>query len=134
MHDTKVKQSGDIERHTLTVLVDNEAGVLARVVGDGEVRVGDRVSILDQRLAAWPVDWPGRVRRVLDALPPGQVIEYRDLARLAGLMPSYCRAFPAAIRRLGPDYAGKAVAAGHAPGLPRWTGAGLFGDEGAAAG
>ena len=33
MHDTKVKASTDIERHTLTVLVDNEAGVLARVVG-----------------------------------------------------------------------------------------------------
>ncbi|MBW8709050.1 MAG: acetolactate synthase small subunit [Alphaproteobacteria bacterium] len=33
MHDTKVKLSGDVERHTLTVLVDNEAGVLARVVG-----------------------------------------------------------------------------------------------------
>jgi acetolactate synthase-1/3 small subunit len=33
MHDTKVKSSTDIERHTLTVLVDNEAGVLARVVG-----------------------------------------------------------------------------------------------------
>ena len=33
MHDTKVKLSGAIERHTLTVLVDNEAGVLARVAG-----------------------------------------------------------------------------------------------------
>ena len=33
MHDTKVKISSDIERHTLTVLVDNEAGVLARVIG-----------------------------------------------------------------------------------------------------
>ncbi len=33
MHDTKVKLTGDVERHTLTVLVDNEAGVLARVVG-----------------------------------------------------------------------------------------------------
>ena len=33
MHDTKVKQSDVVERHTLTVLVDNEAGVLARVVG-----------------------------------------------------------------------------------------------------
>jgi acetolactate synthase-1/3 small subunit len=33
MHDTKVKSATEIERHTLTVLVDNEAGVLARVVG-----------------------------------------------------------------------------------------------------
>ncbi|MCP5412961.1 MAG: acetolactate synthase small subunit [Alphaproteobacteria bacterium] len=33
MHDTKVKLSDVVERHTLTVLVDNEAGVLARVAG-----------------------------------------------------------------------------------------------------
>ena len=33
MHDTKVKLSDVVERHTLTVLVDNEAGVLARVIG-----------------------------------------------------------------------------------------------------
>jgi acetolactate synthase-1/3 small subunit len=33
MHDDEVKSSGEVERHTLTVLVDNEAGVLARVVG-----------------------------------------------------------------------------------------------------
>ena len=33
MHDTKIRLSDEIERHTLTVLVDNEAGVLARVVG-----------------------------------------------------------------------------------------------------
>lgn len=33
MHDTKVKQDDTVERHTLTVLVDNETGVLARVVG-----------------------------------------------------------------------------------------------------
>ncbi|HZQ40357.1 MAG TPA: acetolactate synthase small subunit [Rhizomicrobium sp.] len=33
MHDTKIKLSDEVERHTLTVLVDNEAGVLARVVG-----------------------------------------------------------------------------------------------------
>jgi len=33
MPDSKVKSASDIERHTLSVLVDNEAGVLARVVG-----------------------------------------------------------------------------------------------------
>ena len=33
MHDTKVKMDSEVEHHTLTVLVDNEAGVLARVVG-----------------------------------------------------------------------------------------------------
>jgi len=33
MHDTRVKPGDEIARHTLSVLVDNEAGVLARVVG-----------------------------------------------------------------------------------------------------
>src|SRR5882757_8967835 len=33
MHDTKVKPDNEVERHTLTVLVDNESGVLARVIG-----------------------------------------------------------------------------------------------------
>src|SRR5271156_2083809 len=33
MHDTKIKLSDTVERHTITVLVDNEAGVLARVIG-----------------------------------------------------------------------------------------------------
>src|SRR3569623_985826 len=33
MHDTKVKADNEVDRHTLTVLVDIEAGVLARVVG-----------------------------------------------------------------------------------------------------
>jgi hypothetical protein len=127
---------GSLDRHQpgLSGRIGARRGTLARVVGGGDIRVGDQVRILGQRLPAWPEDWPGRVRRVLDALPPGQVIEYRDLARLAGLMPSYCRAFPGLIRRLGPAYAGKAVAAGSASGVPRWTGAGLFGDEGAAAG
>ncbi|OON64625.1 hypothetical protein B0920_05120 [Massilia sp. KIM] len=127
---------GGLDRHQpgLSGRIGARRGALARVVGGSDIRVGDQVSILGQRLPAWPEEWPGRVRRVLDALPPGQVIEYRDLARLAGLMSSYCRAFPAAIRRLGPDYAGKAVAAGSESGLPRWTGAGLFEDEGAASG
>src|SRR5256885_4203407 len=33
MHDTKIKPDNEVDRHTLTVLVDNEAGVLARVIG-----------------------------------------------------------------------------------------------------
>ncbi len=33
MHDTKVARDPRVESHTLTVLVDNEAGVLARVIG-----------------------------------------------------------------------------------------------------
>ena len=31
MHDTKIRLSDEIERHTLTVLVDNEAGVIAAI-------------------------------------------------------------------------------------------------------
>jgi hypothetical protein len=60
---------------------------------------------------------------------PGQaVVEYGVLARLAGVQPSYCRAMPAMLSRLGPAYAGRAVAMGSTTSLARWDGAGLFDD------
>ncbi len=60
---------------------------------------------------AWHEDWRERVRAVLDAVPPGAVVEYRHLARLAGIQSSYCRAFPRLLKRSGDGYAAKAVPA-----------------------
>ena len=67
-----------------------------------------------------------RLQRVLDAMPADAVIEYRHLARLAGIQSSYCRAFPRLVANLGDGYAAKAVSAQSANPLPRWEGAGLF--------
>jgi hypothetical protein len=101
-------------------------GMLARVIAGGSLHVGDPIRDLGPLLAAWPDDWHERVLMVLDALPADAVIEYRDLARLAGVQSTYCRAFPRMIRNLGADYQGKAVAASDPVTAPRWKGEGLF--------
>lgn len=101
-------------------------GVLARVLRGGVIRPGDAVRDEGLLLPAWSDDWRARVIQVLDAVPPGSVIEYRDLARLAGIASTYCRGFPRMIARLGPAYANKAVPAQSALPYPRWRGDGLF--------
>jgi hypothetical protein len=116
----------DAFRPGLSREIGERRGMLARVVAGGTLRPGDRVRDLGPLLPAWPDDWHERILMVLDAVPDGAVIEYRDLARLAGVQSTYCRAFPRLIAGLGPDYADKAVAMHAAPELPRWKGDGLF--------
>jgi alkylated DNA nucleotide flippase Atl1 len=70
-------------------------------------------------------DWRERVIQVLDAMPPGMVLDYGELARLAGIQSSYCRAFPRLLASRG--LAGRAVPARSACMAPRWDGASLFG-------
>lgn len=101
-------------------------GMLARVLSGGLVRPGDVVRDLGVLHPAWSDDWRERVRRVLDAVPADMVIEYRQLARLAGIQSSYCRAFPRLLAKLGPDYAAEAVTAQSSIAAARWDGAGLF--------
>jgi hypothetical protein len=107
----------------------NRRGMLARVLAGGTVHIGDPVVDLGALAPAWSDDWRERVRRVLDAMPPGCVVEYRDLARLAGIQSSYCRAMPSLLKRFGPPYEARAVSSQAAPGLPRWHGGGLFDQE-----
>ncbi|MDB5748284.1 MAG: hypothetical protein JWP72_3132 [Massilia sp.] len=116
----------DRRRPGLARVIGARRGILARVVSGGMIRRGDAIRELETRLPAWPEDWRARVALVLDAVPPGSVIEYRHLARLAGIQSSYCRAFPRVIDKLGPGYAGKAVASQSSSTLPRWEGSGLF--------
>lgn len=116
-----------LDRHAagLASAIGARRGMLARVLAGGDIRVGDPVSMLDQRLPALPEDWRVRVARVLDAVPPGQVIAYADLALVAGVQSSYCRAFPRLLARLGPAYAAKALPARAAAALPSWDGGGF---------
>ena len=119
----------DLHGERLAARIGARRGILARVVAGGVIRPGDPVRALGQRFPSWSDDWRLRVVQVLDAVPPGAVVDYAQLARLAGIQSSYCRAFPRLVRALGPAYADKAAAARTLPSRPRWMGAGLFDRE-----
>ena len=116
----------DVHRPGLARDIGARRGILARVVSGGVIHRGDAIRVLDARLPPWPEDWRARVALVLDAVPPGSTVEYKHLARLAGIQSSYCRAFPRVLAKLGPAYAGKAVTSQSTSTLPRWEGRGLF--------
>lgn len=103
---------------------DQRRGMLARVLHGGIIQSGDAIVLLGATLPGWSDDWRERVATVLARVPDGMVVDYRQLARLAGLQTGYCRAFPKIARELG--LAHKAVATSSAPGLPRWQGSELF--------
>lgn len=107
--------------------IGNRRGMLARVLTGGVIHSGDPVRDLGLLESPWPDDWRERVRRVVEAVPADSVIEYRQLARLAGIQSSYCRAFPRLLAGLGTACASKAVAANAPATRPRWQGEGLFG-------
>jgi hypothetical protein len=104
--------------------IGRDRGVLARVVRGGTIRVGDPVVALPDGCPVWSDDWRERVATILAQVPAGMVVEYRHLARLAGIQPVYCRTFPRLTRSLG--YAQAATPMFGRPELPRWAGHGLF--------
>ena len=119
----------DLVQPRLAQRLGNRRGMLARVLTGGVVRTGDPVFDLGILAPSWSDDWRERVRRVLEAVPPGWIVESRDLARLAGIPSSYCRAMPNLLKRFGAAYAAKAVSSQAAPALARWHGEGLFDQE-----
>lgn len=116
----------DLRQTGLVQRVGAGRGTLARVVRGGVVQTGDEVADLGVLLPGWSDDWRERVMQVLDAMPPGVVIDNARLAHLAGIQSTYCRAFPRLLARLGPHYTARVVAAKSPSTLPRWSGAGLF--------
>lgn len=121
---------GQLDTHKpgLARMLGTRRGILARVLAGGVIARGDRVRDMGVLETPWPDDWRERIIRVLDAVPAGSVIEYRHLARLAGVQSSYCRAFPGMIRNLGAKYQGKAISSQVASSQPRWAGDRLFQD------
>lgn len=116
----------DRTRPGLANSIGKRRGMLARVERGGPIARGDAIVSLGMVKPAWPDDWRERVRRVIEAVPAGQVVEYGQLARLAGIQPTYCRAFTRLLARLGPRYQDQALAARAPDPRPRWDGAGLF--------
>lgn len=114
----------DARQPGIASAIGRARGMLARVVHGGAIAAGDHIAIAPTILPAWDDDWRVRVAAILALVPPGMVVEYRQLARLAGVQAVYCRAFPRLARSLGFGHA--AVAMASQPGLPRWPGHGLF--------
>lgn len=108
----------------LSRTIGGQRGMLARVLRSGPIAVGDPVLQLAATLPPWSNHWRARVEAVLARVPPDMVVEYRQLARLAGVALTYCRVFPRVARELG--LAHKAVPLKNSNSLPRWDGAGLF--------
>lgn len=120
---------GSLDKHVpgLARAIGKRRGMLARVLADGEIRIGDALTVLDESLPALPEDWRERVARVLEAVPAGMVIGYADLAHVAGIQSSYCRAFPRVLAKLGPAYLDKAAPTRADAALARWDGSGFYG-------
>lgn len=116
----------DSQQPGLSRKIGMRRGMMARVLEGGVIVRGDRIRDLGVLELPWFDDWRARVAQVLAAVPDDAVIEYRHLARLAGIQSSYCRAFPKLLRALGERAASKAVSSQSASPLPRWEGAGLF--------
>lgn len=105
-------------------VIGKDRGVLARVLQGGMLRPGAPVVRLPETLPPWSDDWRARVAHILAQVPEGMVVEYRQLARLAGVQAVYCRALPALARKLG--LAQRAVAQAGSPEAMRWLGEHVF--------
>ncbi|WP_338763819.1 MOSC domain-containing protein [Massilia sp. METH4] len=111
-------------------------GMLARVVAGGIIRAGDPIVPWEGSRGpehpagappiTWSDDWRERVTAILARVPAGMAVDYRQLARLAGVQTVYCRAFPRLARSLGLAHA--AVSMHGASDVPRWDGRELFGE------
>jgi hypothetical protein len=75
-----------------------DRGVLARVVSSGRIRIGDCIALTPKAFPVISDNWRERVLNVLDSIPPGRSIEFRMIARVAGVHRSFCRTFPSLIR------------------------------------
>ncbi len=120
----------DRQRAGLSRLIGRHRGMLARVWHGGTLRHGDAVrpigSVMPADADLFSDDWRTRVLGVARAVPPGRWIGYAQLAGMAGVARSYCRAFPKVLAGLPAEAGARIRPASRAlPGAP-WDGAGLF--------
>lgn len=106
--------------------LEGRRGVLARVLRAGRIAVGDEVSQGPSSIAPIPEHWKERVIRVLHSVPDDKRVEFRQLARLAGVPKSYCRVFPKVLSELPRAVASRAQAGEVADARLRWSGHELF--------
>ena len=116
----------NMRRPALSRDIGTRRGVLARVLTGGIIKHGDAIYTLGVLMPEWSNDWRHRVSRILSAVPEDAVIEYLQLARLAGVPSSYCRVFPRIARTLDAAMARKAVPLNGKSDKRRWQGEALF--------
>lgn len=103
-----------------------ERGMLARVLRGGELRAGDAIALARGKAPVLSEVWQDRILQVARAVPKGHWISYGQLALMAGVQPSYCRAFPRVLSRLPADVARRVGKTGQAGAATVWPGAGFF--------
>ena len=106
--------------------IGKRRGMLARVLRGGVILPGDGVSYAESRIGSISDRWQDRIAGVLQRVPEGKCLEFRQLALLAGVPKAYCRVFPKILSQLPPWMAGRAQAGSVADVGQRWTGAELF--------
>ena len=74
--------------------IKGQRGYLARVVGSGTIRAGDKLYLTKNVYPPFSEDWRERVIAVARLLPKDHFLSYTNLAMLAGVANSYCRASP----------------------------------------
>lgn len=119
---------GHLERRHPGIVksINGRRGMLARVLRGGAIKAGDQVSYVQSDIAPLADRWQDRIAGVLDRVPADKLVEFRQLARLAGVPRSYCRVFPKLLSQLPPAVAGRAQAGDVSQAERRWTGAELF--------
>ena len=106
--------------------INGRRGILARVLRGGRISVGDEVRQRASSIPPISSVWQERIASVLAHVPSGKRVEYRQLARLAGVPKAYCRVFPKILSQLPAAVASKAQPGNVARADERWTGEDLF--------
>jgi MOSC domain-containing protein YiiM len=106
--------------------INGRRGMLARVLCGGRMSVGDEVRQCASSIPPISSVWQERIAGVLNRVPVGKRVEYRQLARLAGVPKAYCRVFPKILSQLPPAVASMAQPGTVTHTHERWTGEDLF--------
>lgn len=106
--------------------INGRRGMLARVLRGGRLSVGDEVSHRASEIPPISSVWQERISSVLHRVPASKRVEYRQLARLAGVPKAYCRVFPKILSQLPPAVAIRAQAGTVARTEEQWAGEEVF--------
>lgn len=106
--------------------IEGRRGMLARVLKGGRMAVGDEIRVSPSDISPISDAWQERIASVLQRVPDGKRVEYRQLARLAGVPTAYCRVFPKILSHLPASVASRAQPGTVAARDERWTGEELF--------